>query len=516
MSRTHPSKIRDAVRYMLDRNRLPEALNVLQSATDNIRQARDWRVLRQIWEQPQQQGDKMFTVEPVMLLKQTSWRILIGRILAGSQDEIELEHWLKNCLETTGGLEPELVVLEAFVMICAGRYLETKTSLNAVLPKLNGYWLGLAHQRLLWASHRLHEPWEHHLLEVRRHLQGHALGLALLNATACLYSEHRTQQAKDLALETLAYLKDDTYHTAWIKYQIGLNLLRECDPQAEQYFLQALAETFKSEGKPLRAKALAGVAAYRRFQGEWRIALEFYRRAHKAAIEINDSLEQFQIMLNMARTYRLEGQYIKSKNTLENILKQNLNDPSDFWLELAATNLKLEMVIEAENALKKVTKVFGADIHLESILKAQLAWQLGNELQAFALLQTIPIKTRVAREETRQFFDLFAWAQQNDLKAPEVLSYPTRTVVRVVQNTKTRIWINDRALRAFDDSQDIRVFLHMLRFPKHKFTASDLALVVFGEDEIPNIDSIPRDLMVKIIKRLKHRLEYPESIRTDG
>ncbi len=515
MSRAHPSKIRDAVRYMLDRNHLPEALNVLQSAADNIRQARDWRVLRQIWEQPQQQGGKVFTVEPIAFLEQTPWRILIGRILAGCQDEIELERWLKSCLEQSGELEPELQVLEGFVLICAGRYLETKASLYAVLPKLNGYWLGLAHQRLLWASHRLHEPWEHHLLEAQSHLQGHPLGLALLNATTCLYSEHRTQKAKDLALEALAYLKEDTYHTAWINYQIGLNLLRECDPLAEHYFLQSLAETFKSEGKPLRAKALAGVAAFRRFQGEWYIALEFYRRAQKAAIEINDSLEQYQILLNLARTHRLAGRSLEAKQLLEETLKKNPNNPSDFWLELAAAYLKLEQNKQATHSLNQVTRVFGADVHLKSILEAELIRQEKLETQALEKLLELPLETRVVREEAAQFPALFILLGQKGLRV-QVLSYPEQFVIRFVKHPKPQIFINGRQLAKVGDSQQIKALQYLLNAQNTRVTANELAYAILVEEKILNVESSFGELMSKVIAKLRQTLEYPESIRSDG
>lgn len=67
MNRTRPNKIRDIVRFMLEYNKQIEAFKILQNTADNIRQTRDWLVLRQIWEQPQEKGDPVFMVEPVLL-----------------------------------------------------------------------------------------------------------------------------------------------------------------------------------------------------------------------------------------------------------------------------------------------------------------------------------------------------------------------------------------------------------------------------------------------------------------
>jgi tetratricopeptide (TPR) repeat protein len=510
MNRTRPNKVRDIVRFMLEHNKQIEALKILQNAADNIRQTRDWLVLRQIWEQPQQEGDPVFTFEPV-LLGQASWRILIGRILAGCEDNKTLGGWLSECLQKTGRLEPELVVLKAFVLICAGENIEAKRSLEAVLPELTGYWLGLAHQRLLWAQHRLQQPWEHHLLELRQHLEARALGLALLDVATCAYSDNHDKLAQTIAEEALEYLKDDAYHKARTNLQIGFNLLRVCNPNAEINFTESLTETFKPQGKPLRAKALAGIAAFRRFQGEWRISLEYYGRAYTTATEIKDIYEQHQIMLNKARTYRLSGNCNEAINILKDTLEQRPKDPSDFWLEMTAANLKLENNHEAQENFAHVTQVFGADVYLKTILEAELLRKSDKPQLALDLIRSLPFETRVVREEVTQFEELFSLLAER----PKSLTYPEQTVIRVVTKPKLQVFVNGREIPKLTDKQDAIALIYMMNFPNKRINTDELAMAVFDfETYTENEDSF-RDLTNRIIDRLRYKLEYPESIRDD-
>ena len=510
MTRIRTTDVRTSVRHMLIMGRIPEAYKLLKLTTDNIRQARDWRVLCQIWEEPTLTGSSVFRVEQQVLREETQWRVLIAQILSGCQDEIRLEEWLRQC-QAIAPLEPELIVLQAFVLICAGKYQQTLESLQPVLKSLSGNWLGLAHRRMLWAAHRLQLPWDQHLLELRQHLQGRNLGLALLDAAHCAYSEHRSNFAQTLAEEALQYLKDDGYHKAWIHVMIGLNLLRDCDEQAGEHFEQALKLTHQSSAKPLRAKALAGLAAYRRVHGEWRIALELYRRAEAFTLEIEDSLERAQIQLNTGRTQRLAGWFNESKATLQNLIQADPKNADDCWLELSATYLISGQIQQARDALEHVKRVFGADVHLKTILEAELFRQLGKPDLALDLIRSLPFETRVVREEVVQFGALFSLLVQR----PNPLLYPQQTVIRVVAKPKLQVFVNDRLIPKFNDTQDTLALLYLLKFPKKHIKTDELALAIFDFEVFTENESSIRDLTNRIIERLRYKLEYPQSIRED-
>jgi tetratricopeptide (TPR) repeat protein len=514
-NRTRPSAVRDTVRFMLDRHHFQDAYATLERAVNDLRQARAWRVLRQIWEVPQAQGGKRFEVDHPALVAERPWRILIARILTGCQDEDELETWVQRCFNATGQLEPELVVMRAFALICAGAYRDVQSSLQAVLSQLEGYWLGVAHQRLLWAAHRLHEPWDHHVLEARACLQDRALGLMLLDAATCAYSEHRDALAHSFALEALEFLAGDAYHATWANLQIGLNLLRETDPTAETYFRTALALTQQSAAHPLRAKALASLGALRRVQGEWRIALELYRRAEQFAMKDSDALELLGIRLNAARTLRLAGRPEESIERLLEALAASPQHADALRLELSAAYLRVGRDDAARAALERIEAVFGADVYLRTMLEAELWRRSGRVEEARNRLERVPMTTRVTREESRQFPDLFDLIP--DLEArPIPLEYPERTVVRVLKTSNLQVFVNDRSLEGFEeDTQDVAAFLHLLRTPNTRVKTDDLAVALFALEDIEQLETEFRDLTNKIVARLRHKLGYAESVRQD-
>jgi tetratricopeptide (TPR) repeat protein len=511
VNRAKPKRIAEAVRFMLEHGKTTEALRILQPAVDDVRQTRDWEALREIWTTPLDK--KTLQVQPE-LWTQTPWRIAIGRILAGCSAEKDLESWLATCQASTGTLEPELRVLQAFVLICQDRFAEIQTLLRPLLPALCASWSGLAHQRLLWAAHRLHEPWDTHLLEVRQQLHGRALGLALLDAATCAYSEHHDELGQRLAQEALTHLKGDAFHLAWTNLHIGLHLLQRCDFSAEHYFAKSLLETTKSTGKRLRPKALAAMAALRRVQGEWRMALELYRRAEKAALLLEDVSERFQIVLNTARTHRLSGHPRVAVRLLEDALQGTPKHQSEFWLELAAAHAQCASPELARAALANVGRVQGGDVHLKTIIEAELMRCDGAEGMAAQALMPLPMTTRVVREEAMRFYALFQCLPVESGQ-PEPLRYPKITVVRVFKVQPVQVWINDRLLPDFADTQDVTALLRLLQTPKTPVKTDDLATAIFALEDLDELETAFRDLTNKIVSRLRHKLGYPESVRND-
>jgi tetratricopeptide (TPR) repeat protein len=508
-NRSKPNDTLQAVNYALRIGQYKTAATILGNAITKIRQARDWRVFKELCETPKVNSD-------AVLIQDSTWRILIARVLHACGDEVQLEAWLNSC-STIAPLEPELKVLEAFVLICRGQYQEVQNALQPLFPLLTGYWAGLARQRLLWAAHRLHQPWQDHLTAIRQHHTGRNLGLALTDACMCLYSEQRNEQALTLGDEALTHFKTDAHHTAWLNLELGYNLLTLCDARATKYFEQAHEATLHQNARALRHKTLAALAALRRTRGEWRMAFEFYRRAIEAALESNETLEIQQYQLNLARTHRLAGNPQKALEMLQETLEQSPKNPSDFWLEVAAAHLQLGDSRACGEALTKVTRVYGGDVQLKRLLETELARQEGDVARVLELWQGLNVQTRVTREEMPTMPNLQAWALERGLSVPETLPRFTQTVVRVHTKPKIAIFINGRELQDLNATQDIRFLLHLLHFQGRAIDSEELGLAVFEREEtINDKKTILHDLIVKVAKRLRHRLEYPESICDDG
>lgn len=516
MSRTRPSALRDTVRFMLYREQYSEALRLFEQAANNIRQSRDWRSLLEVFLVPRPNGLADFLV-PAELLRERDWRILIGRVLSGAREDARLSDWIERCLNATGQLEPELEVLHAYVLICSARYAHASETLHRVLEHLSGPWLALAHQRLIWTAHHLRRPWDTHLEAARHGLAGRGLGLALLDAAECAYSDNDLALSQRLTLEALPLLRGDTLHHAQAHLRLGFDLLRGGDLGAETHFLRGYQETLKAEGKALRAKALNGLAALRRVQGEWRIALEYYRRASKAAIDADDTHELELASLNTARTQRLSGNPRAAIQTLETALRQGVKHPDMFRLELAAALLVCGETRTVSTLLEQSRDVYGADRFLYAILAAELARGNGQYGQVLELLRGVPMTERLAREEVTHFPELFAWAAAQGLHVPEPLPFPVKTVVRIVQTSRTKlqVFVNERRVPQLEDTQDAAALLRLLRTPNTPVKTDDLAVAIFALEEIEQIESGFRDLTNKIVSRLRHKLGYPESVRHD-
>jgi hypothetical protein len=162
MKRTKPNQVRDAVRFMLKDQKYLNAQLILEKAISQLRQAREWQTFKQIWQEPTTKDRLPFLVSDPYLSQHQPWRNLIGRVLSGCQDEVNLELWLDQCRKVRP-LEPELVVMNAFVLICKGQYRAVQQSLEPLLGQLEGYWLGLAEGINFWGVTRDLQPLEFHL-----------------------------------------------------------------------------------------------------------------------------------------------------------------------------------------------------------------------------------------------------------------------------------------------------------------------------------------------------------------
>jgi tetratricopeptide (TPR) repeat protein len=338
-----------------------------------------------------------------------------------------------------------LVQLElAGAMIDSNRSQEARHVLENAFPYLHGEPLGIAFRRFGLVLFTQGEVWREAFGRAKGLLSGNQLGYALLNEGYCLSESGQSAEARNVWLEALPLFRSHPKMLAWVRYNLGISALSDLDPEAERHFLEAERLTRKPQAAALRAPTLNGLAGSRRVLGEWFRAEFAYRVGLEAARDAHDLTESY---LGLARTLRLAGRHTEALETLEFALSEPELEHDLFHVARAKNYLALGQPAKARASLERVGELVSEyDKWLERIARAELARQDQHFDEAINLLEGLPVTTLHAREEVRQWPELFALLRAVGKPVPEPLEYIKTTVVRVTANGILRVTVNARAV----------------------------------------------------------------------
>jgi tetratricopeptide (TPR) repeat protein len=370
--------------------------------------------------------------------------LLYARALSKNSDNDALLEFSIAVLERHGLARTASIQLErAGALISHHRYVEARATLEQTLLHLApGSDQGLAWSRLGLALYHLEQPWRESYRQAKMLLSGEELGKALLNEGFCLADGQQYAEARRVWLESLPHFRSNPRMLAWTRYNLGITGLQDFDPEAERHFLEADRLTHNAKALTLRSAVLNGLAGSRRVFGEWARAESTYREALHAAADTHDQQESY---LGLARTLRLAGRLSEALETLEFALSDATLEPNLFHVARAKVFLALNQNDHARQSLERVGHLVStSDQWLERIARAELARRDGHLDQAVQLLEGLPVHTLHAREEVRQWPQLFQLLELAGKPVPLPLGYVQGTTVRVMALGVLRVTVNDR------------------------------------------------------------------------
>jgi tetratricopeptide (TPR) repeat protein len=353
--------------------------------------------------------------------------------------------WGSRVATTLGEAAAVVQVEAAGALNGLKRYAEARALLEGAIPLVSGEALGLAWSRLGYALFNLGEPpqtWRGAFDSARVLLKGEELGRMLINAGYCCTLAGWLTEAQSAYLEALAAFRHNPYFQALARYNLGMNALRELQPDTERHFLEAVRLTHDPRATALRPAVLNGLGAYRRALGEWSRAETAYREALRLPPSSNEREISY---FGLARTQCLAGRAMDALETLEVAKQEPTLEPQMIYLAQALASLALGQVDRAKVALAKTGSAPSEILHwLWQIARAELARLEGRPQEAVALLEDLPLHTLHAREEVRQWPALFELVHGAGKEVPQPLEYPPQTVVQVQALGMLRVSVNGR------------------------------------------------------------------------
>jgi tetratricopeptide (TPR) repeat protein len=411
-----PSKLKLLILDYLNSENRAAAIELLNNAIAIAKSSQHWLVLRQCLE----------IFDKLTLNSDFEFAYAYVRVLVNCGDEGAVLKFTERISPTfTVDQQTRLLLERVWGVLVFGRYQEAEELLHQILENTTDPLLrakGL--ERLLWAKHRLFKNWatEEHL--VRTLLEGHALGLALIDIGQCFYEENKTVQARSTWLEALAMVEGDKFQKTDVSMRLGVSYLREFElEKALPYLLKAEKDSRHPSAKFIRVRALCSLAALHRVRGEFLVALEIYKQATKIKLSNNDRLEA---LLNLGRSQRLMNSTDAAIVTLIKASKILSTKDTGIFIELAAAYLRGGYTQDARITLAKSSSAFGADLHLQMIIEAEFLRLEGHFDAALEKLRALPMDSRLMREEVLQFKALFTLARAAGLTVPEPLPYFTQ------------------------------------------------------------------------------------------
>jgi tetratricopeptide (TPR) repeat protein len=458
-SRTRPPKvntasIRASIAALLEGNQLELAQTTLHHAMRAIRDFHGWLELRTTIE----------LIPEFTRLHSPIWAAMYARTLRGTRQTERLLEFTARALEHHHGVQATEIKLErGWALLAEDRYLEARELIVPLLPDLTGWQLGFAHRCLGELDCELGLPWQHWFQQAQTHLSGRLLGLMRIDQGNCY--EHTEDQigARDCWLKALGLLRDDLYHQAWLRYNLGASLLRENDPDAERHFLEAERLSRSPRAKSFRTWALIGLGGARRIQGDWKRAEDHYRQAVSNA---NNQDEQQQAHWGLGHTLRLLHRYEEALEHLHQAAQASVEQVSLHanarptmthvtWvnISLAALWLQRDDQQRSQHYLEHSGTFSGNEIYRYSIVQAELARRNSNPNQALEHLRNLPSDALTVREELYCFPELYALATACNLALPTPLTLSVAPRVNVQAIGLLRVQVNDQSIAIVPNSR---------------------------------------------------------------
>jgi tetratricopeptide (TPR) repeat protein len=373
-----------------------------------------------------------------------AWVVLIGRMRCNARDAeglLMLTETLPDSFDARAS--GHLLALRGWALLQSGRSNEALEAAMSSLERLPFVEAGLAWRVRGEALATLGEAgWQEAFDEARSRLSGRSRGTCLIEYGNQLERHGDVRQARAVWSEALALLDGDMYYQAWLHHALGISCLRIASPEAEHHFLEMERLSRHRRAAGFRARAWCGLGAIRRALGEFERAESSYRAALAVATEAEDELQAHR---GLGHTLRLSGRPTLALAALEQAVRC-LPNGQGAWVhaDLAATHLVLKNPKAARRALERCGTLFGEDAERAAIVRAELARRDGDANTAVTELKRVRFDRLWAREERGCFPELFDLAASMGLGMPEVLPYPSKTMVEVRALGILQVRVNGR------------------------------------------------------------------------
>lgn len=500
MPRILAPEARQACTHLIKAGHLEDALRLLQTASQHIRHSHDWIELHATLEQI-----------PDHLHQQLQWATLKANILVGLRD-------IGQTLEFTHTSLAQYPIEEAATIASARAWalLATDQSQNALdllesaLPHLPQAALGAALKRLAQAQHTLGLPWQASANKARTHLQGRALGLALIDEGYLHRQSADLNQARECLNHALPLLRTDRYHLAWARHNLCEVALASNDPDAEHHALEAERLTRHPHARNLRARALCSLGSLRRREGDLQRAEAAFRAAIPAAQEPDD---QRTARWSLARTLRLQGRTHDALEQLHSAISQTPTDPHHpIQIELAATWLTLNQPERAQTALEASQHLYDRHADLSQIIWAELHRRQGNGIQALQALEQTNLRTPLAQEEARMWPDLFALAHLAGRDVPTPATPASPPTIEINACGLLRVLVNQRPVRLNPTGRPAELLVLLLEHHGHAPVETLIDQLWPKETKTTH----KTQALWQLAKKLRNALGWNESISIQG
>jgi tetratricopeptide (TPR) repeat protein len=425
----------DSTLLLIQQGQFERAVTVLDNVSSHIQGQHDWSLVLKLLEY----------IPDENRLSSTNIANIYAKALARNHCSSDLYAFAEQVSQRHGVAGSAIVQVEcAAVLLEANQYSKAASTLRAQIPFLSGNVLGIAWSRLGLADFYLNGPWYEAYAIAKTLLSGIELSKALINEGFCFAESNQGSNARQAWIEALPHLSHYPDLLVWTRYNLGVSALRDLETTAEQHFLEAMRFTRTSSAAKTRAPVLNGLSATRRTFGEWQRAESTYREALAVAADTHDRKESY---LGLARTLRLAGRLFEALETLEFALSDTTLESNLFHVARAKVFLVLNQNDHARQSLERVGHLVStSDQWLERIARAELARRDGHLDEAVTLLEGLPVHTLHAREEVRQWPQLFQLLEAAGKPVPVPLEYVQGMTVRIAALGVLRVTVNDRGV----------------------------------------------------------------------
>jgi tetratricopeptide (TPR) repeat protein len=369
--------------------------------------------------------------------------------------------------------------------------------------------------------------WRNAWTEVRNRLQGRMLGLALLEESRQHTALGDGFQSRQCAFEAAGLLERDVYHLARARHAVGMSYLHENQiVHAMTALTEAERLSRKRQAQDFRARALSGIAALRRAQGDLDLAESQYRKAIRLAQQPEDLIEA---LWGIGQCLRLRDQPEQALEQFRRALR--VEHPSD-WIEVyrALTFLTLLRVDEARVSMACVSTAQASTAQTLTaqtltaqagrlsfevsqrllVARAELARLEGNTDFARQLLRSLPPNCLTLREESRLFRDLFALLETDQTAVVQAIRVLERRVIEVIRLDPLAVRINGQALAIRPTSKGAQLLRALLR--SGGACDVDLLLNALWPENLGSERDRKRKQLWQIVRDLRELLGWRDAI----
>jgi tetratricopeptide (TPR) repeat protein len=424
-ARTTPTDLSETLKALLATNRHALAVQTVEWFMDRIDDQYGWLELRWVLDQ---------VLEPEWRCA-PPWIVPYARVLSGCYDA-------KTMLEVGQGSELPFVKLgSVWALIHLGRFEQAAMNLKSCWTDLTGTTLGFAFQLQARLEFEQGMGWHETWVEVRNRLQGRLLGVALLEESKLYARSGDGFRARQIAFEAADLLERDSYHLAWAQHAIGMSYLSENQTAlAADALTEAERLSRKRRAQAFRSRALCGIGALRRAQGDLGLAESQYREAIKHAREAEDLVNA---LWGVGHCERLQHRPEQALEQFRRALR--VNGIAD-WIEVhrALSYLMLRRTDDARNAIVRVKTVNAETETYLTVARAEMHRIEGNMDLCREVFNQLPTDSLSVREESRLFHDLFAPCDDDALLTVPPMQTLERRVVEITRHELVAVRINGR------------------------------------------------------------------------